>query len=143
MDDEAWVVKLNCRAVSLKLPLIVVFTSVGMWPWSECAREAIDAAINAVVKSKSKLAKNLLFGLRIPGKCVLEGSRVRGGQSESPCVNVVAEGHAPTLREIDYSLHRVLAGRAFSILFTARGISEFLCGGESPEVTRKKVPEEG
>ena len=113
MDDETWLVELNCGAVSLKLPLVVVFTRFGMWPWSECAREAIDAAINAVVKTKSKLAKNLLFGLRIPSKCVVEDSRVRGGQSESPCVNVVAEGHAPTLRKINYSLHRVVGGRTF------------------------------
>src|SRR5690349_6374397 len=110
-----------------------------MWPRSECAREAIDAAINAVVKSKSKLAKNLLFGLRIPGKCVFEDSRVRRGQSESPCVNIVAEGHAPTLREINYSLHRVVAGRAFSILFTECGIqSSCLWRIATPEVPERR-----
>ena len=34
-------------------------------------------------------------------------------QSESSCVNVVAEGHASNLREIDDSLHRLVTGRAF------------------------------
>jgi hypothetical protein len=84
-----------------------------MWQWSECARKAINAAIYAIVKTKSKLAKDLLFGLWIPGECFVEDGCVWGVQSESPCVNVVAEGHASTLREIDYSLHRVVAGRIF------------------------------
>jgi len=52
-----------------------------MWQWSECARKAVDAAIYAIVKTKSKLAKDLLFGLWIPGECFVEDGCVRGSQS--------------------------------------------------------------
>jgi hypothetical protein len=81
-----------------------------MWQWSECARKAIDAPIYAIVKTKSKLAKNLLLGLWIPGECSVEDGCIRGAQSKSPGLNVVAQRHVPTLRKIDYSLHRAIAG---------------------------------
>lgn len=63
-----------------------------MCQWSECARKAIDAAIYAIVKTISKLAKDFVLGLWIPGECFVEDGCIRGGQSNFPCVNVVAEG---------------------------------------------------
>jgi hypothetical protein len=50
-----------------------------MGQWSECPRKSIDAAIYAVVKTSSKLAKDLLFGLWIPSECFVENGRIRGG----------------------------------------------------------------
>jgi hypothetical protein len=63
-----------------------------------CARHAIDAPIYAILKTTSKLAKDLVFRLWIPGECFVEDSRVRRNQRKFPNLNIVAEGNLSALR---------------------------------------------
>jgi len=98
VNDQSWLVELNGGAIRLKLPLISVFPRVGMWQGSESVRKAGDAPIYAIVKTIAKLAKDLGFGLRIPGERFIEDSRVRGIQRKFPSLNIVAEGNLSALR---------------------------------------------
>jgi hypothetical protein len=98
VNDQSWLVELNGGAIRLKLPLIAVFPRIGMWQRSESVRKAIDAPIYAIVKTTSKLAKDLVFGLWIPGERFIEDSRVRRSQRKFPSLNIVAERNLSALR---------------------------------------------